>query len=281
MSILKKLSMASVGAALAAMGMLSAVEAQATTISGSGYTATDEIPYQFDDHDIVLSGTSVLTGSANDNASVTRNLGFSFQFYDDTYTQVSFSSNGLITFGGGNSSASNVDFTVTAPTPNIPSIAALWDDWRPASGAVYYQTLGSPGNQRFVMQWEGYTGTGNTNPMQFQAVLFEGSNDILFNYDDLTTRRATSPLNGQNYGGEATVGIRDDDGRNLQWSYNPGSSNSLLYDLQSIRFSKTQAVPFEFSPGLSILALGALFAAERLKSKLQHQKFSQSEFSSN
>lgn len=292
MSILKKLSMAaSVGAALVAVGMLSAVEARATTITGGGYTATDDInndgivdpeadpnpDYLFLDHNISSSGTSVLSGASNDDASVTQNLGFSFQFYDNTYTQVSFSSNGLITFGGSNNSGTDVNLGTTAPTPNLPTIAALWDDWKTDTGEVLYQTLGTTGNQRFVIQWKNVRGSGlPENPMVFQAVLFEGSNEILLSYEDLDTRP-----NAKDNGGQATVGIRDADGRNLLWSNNPGSSSGLIFQGQSIRFSKTQAVPFEFSPGLSILALGALFGAERLKNKLPKRKFSQSEFTSN
>lgn len=275
MSILKKLSIASVGAALVAVGMLSAGEAQATTISGSGYTATDEIPYTFEDIADAEVYDSALVGR-NNAATSLLNIGFNFNFYGTDYSQLSFSSNGLITFTStsGNNSPTNVNLQTTAPTPNLPSIAPLWDDWTTVA-PVFYSTQGTQGNQRFIIQWasvkESANG-GSSDPVSFEAVLFEGSNDILLSYQD--TNENLIGTAAQAGGALATVGIRNTDGQNLMWSYN---SPSIL-DQYSIRYSQTQAVPFEFSPGLSILALGALFGAERLKNKLQKRKLSQSEF---
>jgi hypothetical protein len=64
----------------------------------------------------------------------------------------------------------------------------------------------------------------------FQAILFEGTNDILLQYRDVYSGSS------RDYGASATVGIRDRDGHlngeNLQWSYNAGvisSGQAILY----------------------------------------------------
>lgn len=268
---MKKRSVATVGAALVAVGTLSAGEAQATTITGGGYYATDEIPNQFTN--ISRSGSTALPGGSDDDASGLINIGFNFDFFGTTYSQFSVSSNGLITFGGGNSSPNNVNLGTTAPTPNLPTIAPLWDDWY-AGSPVLYRTEGTAGSRRLIISWGGIEGNnGNTDPKSFQTVLYEGSGDILFSYQDVNTLSYPTQDSGAR-GAESTIGIRNDNGANLLWSYNSPS----VSDNTSIRFSK---VPFEFSPGMSLLALGALFGANRLKSKLQKRKSLKSEFSSN
>lgn len=47
---------------------------------------------------------------------------------------------------------------------------------------------------------------------------------------------------------------------------------SPLNDTQSVATVSTQAVPFEFSPGLGLLALGAYFVGSTLRQKLKNQK---------
>src|ERR1051326_1792695 len=59
----------------------------------------------------------------NDDAPYTANLGFTFNFYGSNYTSVSFTPNGLMTFGGTNSAYSNVDLTITSLSTNLPGIA--------------------------------------------------------------------------------------------------------------------------------------------------------------
>jgi hypothetical protein len=163
----------------------------------------------------------------NDDAAVTNaNLGFSFNFYGSTYSNVSFNSNGLMTFGGASIAFSNVNLTTTSPADNLPSIAVLWDDWEtqsPGSDGVYYKTTGTASNRQFIVQWNKVipvNGSG-TNAVTFEARLFEGSNRILLSYLQVTVVE-TNPVASRGVG--ATVGIRDVSGqsnnRNLQWSYN-------------------------------------------------------------
>jgi subtilisin family serine protease len=156
--------------------------------------------------DISATGTPTLAGA--DDATVTLSPaalgGFEFDFYGQSYSSLSFSSNGLITFGGAVSSFSNTDFSAS---PGQAAIAPLWDDLElfSNSGAVYWQVLGSGDDQRLVIQWHQVDYfSSNPGDITFQAVLREADGSIQFNYLDLAGGDA-----GQDEGLSATVGIKD------------------------------------------------------------------------
>jgi hypothetical protein len=165
----------------------------------------------------------------NDDAAVTANLGFGFNFYGTNYTTVSFNLNGLMMFGAPSGEYANVDLNLVSPTNNAPSIAVLWDDWETLdtwADAVYYKTTGAAPNRQFIVQWNKVVpvaGDG-TNTVTFEARLFETSNRILFSYLDATVSDESIPTASLGIG--ATVGIRDtsgqSNGRNLEWSFNQG-----------------------------------------------------------
>ncbi len=191
-----------------------------------GYTAAVTTNFGF--LPITTGSTRVLW--FDDDAAVTNaNIGFTFHFYGSNYTAVSFSVNGLMTFGGASLAYSNVNLTTTSPSDNLPSIAVLWDDWETQSAGsdgVYYKTTGPAGSRQFIVQWNKVipvNGDG-TNSVTFEVRLFEGSDRILFSYFDVTVADESTPVAGRGVG--ATVGIRDLSGqtnnRNLQWSYDQG-----------------------------------------------------------
>lgn len=191
----------------------------------AGYTATDSVPFSFED--ISTTGTRVLAGE--DDSFVSAPLGFAFEFYGTVYTSVFLSSNGMVTFTAGNRSYHNDDLnTVGAPGQvlphDLPLVAVLWDDWQFfTSGAdgVYYQTLGPMGSRVFVAQWQiAYGYVSSPSSVTFQVILYEGSNRVLMQYLDVDSGDSRS------FGAQATVGIRDvgghSNGRRLQWSFNSG-----------------------------------------------------------
>jgi len=267
----KNFSMATAGAAFIALGSLGIGQAQAVTIGPDafGYRATDEIPFTF--QDISGIGSRVLAGT--DDATTSASLGFNFNFYGTNYNRVSWSPNGLMTFGGTNSQFTNVNLTTTAPSGNLPSIAVLWDDWQffsPGTDAsYYYTTMGAPGSRSFITQWnlaEGFSDSPSS--VTFQSVLFEGTNDILFSYLDVNSGDFRS------FGGSSTVGIRDRNGQlngeNLQWSFN----SPVIRNRESICFStsgcRSVAVP-EPASTLGLLAFGTFGAGSLLKRKRQQK----------
>jgi subtilisin family serine protease len=174
-----------------------------TTDAAGGYTATS-VAFGF--NDISTTGTviSSLTGSDDSFASVT--LPFGFNFYGTGYTSLFVSSNGLITFGSGNTSFSN---TALSSGPTQAAIAPFWDDLHisnsTATARVLTQTIGSPGSRQFIIQWDKVSFfPGNAaDTLTFQAILFEGSNQIRFNYLDLVSGTSFG-----NNGASATVGVK-------------------------------------------------------------------------
>ena len=130
-------------------------------------------------------------------------FGFTFNFYGTPYTWAHVTSNGYMIFGSG-----YVTWSPALPLGSYKIIAPLFGDWDPGQwGEVYYNTVGTAGNRKFVATWEDvpdYSEGGNNT---FQVVLYEGTNIIQFGYNGLETDGTTG------YGGEdIQVGISDGTG---------------------------------------------------------------------
>jgi subtilisin family serine protease len=175
--------------------------------SDSGYTAS-AVPFSF--ADISTTGTELATLTGVDDASAPVQIGFTFSFYGTSYTSLFVSTNGLITFGSGTANFFNESL---AFSPSQAAIAALWDDIYianaigsfPGTARVKTQTLGSPGNRQFIVQWDkvSYCCSATSDTHTFQAILSEGSNAIQFNYLDLVVGS-----DGRNGGASSTVGVK-------------------------------------------------------------------------
>jgi choice-of-anchor A domain-containing protein len=224
------------GAGVLAWILLAASAGQAASVGPDafGYVASEATVYSF--VDIASSGIGVLTGADDDQAIV--NIGFAFQFYGQTYTSLCASTNGLISFGGCNMAFANQDLTASSPPGNLPTVAPFWSDLTFAvrgSGAIHYQTLGSAPNRQFVVQWTNAFPINAPEGVTFQAIFFESSNRILFQYKNVNAG-AGSPVS---LGGRTTVGIRDvnghANGRRLQWSYNvPVLKNGMALEFAAV-----------------------------------------------
>ena len=160
------------------------------------------------------AGVAVLFDDEDDAAAPLPLGSNTFNFYGVPYggDQLFVSTNGLITFGQGNTDFGNSDLT---DEPVAPAIAPLWDDWLPNEGGdVLYRfddfdANGSP--ERLVIEWSRVpvTGGANGNGATFQAVLQLNTagrpGEILFNYVDLDVGQELL-----NDGGRATAGIKAD-----------------------------------------------------------------------
>lgn len=181
--------------------------------------------------DITSTGTEVLQGT--DDATVSTNLDFSFTFFGLSYGQVWLSSNGVLGFGKPDDSPDNVSMSASPS----PMIAPLWQDWQfetPGTGGVYYETTGDPGNEEFIVEWSNAASTNflAPDPVTFEAILYQGSNDILFSYESLNTGDAAL-----SNGAAATVGVSGGKSRAyVEYSYDSydpaviASDSSLLVD---------------------------------------------------
>jgi hypothetical protein len=201
-----------------------------------GYTASSAVPFSY--ADIGATGISILANG--DDATATIAIPFSFRFYGIGYTSLCVSTNGLISFGTCLANDfGNVDLTTQSPAGNQPLIAALWSDLTfavPGAGSVVYQTLGSAPTRQFVIQWNNATVLNVPGNLNFQAILYEVNNNLLFQYQ--TVSSSSAAVSG---GASATVGIRNTDGQSngnrLQWSYHVAA----LADNTAIQFTAPAA----------------------------------------
>lgn len=172
--------------------------------------------------DITSTGTMILPESDDEYVDGIP-VGFFFNFYGTDYSQVSITNNGLTLASGGTWEYSNQPISSSGPHNFI---APFWDDivtWGSA-GAVYYQTMGEAPNRKFVVEWyDNQHYSSSPSGITFEAILYEGTNDIKFQYKDVDFGEA-----GYNNGESATVGIEGSDGRGLQYSYDEPALNANL-----------------------------------------------------
>src|SRR5262245_18714042 len=181
----------------------------------------ESVPFVWND---ISDGTRyVLTG----DSSVTIPIGFSFTFFGTAFSNVTISSNGFLAFNA----AGATSFGNT-PIPTIGSpngiVAPFWDDLNPRVGSVYSKLEGVAPNRRLTVSWVGVPHFSAGGAVSFQAILREGSDDILFQYQDVVFGTA-----GYDFGASATVGVENLEGtEGTQYSYNQPS----LTDATAFRY---------------------------------------------
>lgn len=186
-----------------------------------GYTWNDTLPYNW--IDATAGGTNIGWNGADDAYSAPINLGFNFKFYENTYSQVYVSTNGLLTFGAGSSSFASQHMPRTVPPNNL--IAPFWDDLAVGgsynSGKVYYKQVNNSSGRSFVVEWDQVTEAGDkTNLLTFEAILEESGN-ICLQYQ-VMSKNPADPNN-------AAVGIEDADGINgLTYLYQTDAIQALV-----------------------------------------------------
>ncbi len=216
---------------IAALGWLAGVAFGATGgPDGGGYTFIDNNSPggpAFSFNNIAGTGTVLAAASSCDDCvELNIPIGFTFNHYGTNFTTINIGSNGNAQFN-----TSNAAFTNSAmPTGTFgAAIAPWWDDLYPpcdTTDRILYQTVGSPGSRRFVIQWDMIP---HINPpcsppdrITFQAVLFEGTNEVLFQYLDVVLNQSPAAAAVTN-GLSATVGIQRDSSVGLQYSFNTAS----------------------------------------------------------
>lgn len=198
--------------------------------SAVGFAATggpDSFGYTFDDStsqtgptydwvEISNTGTQVLLWS-DDQVVGNIPVGFFFNFYGADYSHVTISNNGLVFSGA--SSGQYVNEPIGQSRIH-GFIAPFWDDlvtWY--GGSIYYQNLGVAPHRMLVVEWlDNQHYYSSPSGVTFQAILKEGSNEIVFQYKDVDFASGQGPWDK---GGSATVGIESPSGDvGLQYSFN-------------------------------------------------------------
>jgi uncharacterized repeat protein (TIGR01451 family) len=180
--------------------------------------------------EISESGTAVLPTS-DDQWVGNINLGFFFNYYGTDYSQLAIGNNGLLFSGTGTSQYVNQPITQTTSIHGL--IAPFWDDivtWNnngeTPTAKIIYKTMGTAPNRMFIVEWyDNQHYSSSTSGITFEVILYEGTNNILFQYKDTTFGTVSgstgSDLPPYDNGGSATVGIEDPTGSiGLQYSYN-------------------------------------------------------------
>ena len=140
---------------------------------GFGYSA---FTAPFEALDLVQGGSGVITiRSTGGNHTNTVNFpaGNTFNFYGTSFTSLIVSTNGLITFGSGTTSATNTNLT---SSPTQRTIAPLWDDWEDITSSAmilgrYEDTDSNGSNDRLVIEWNVQGSPISPSPVMFQAIL--------------------------------------------------------------------------------------------------------------
>ena len=197
---------------------------------------------------------SELISLLGDGGNTNRAETFTFTFYGEDYSQIRVNREGFLTLGGSrlyngpdgalltvldDAISRNPDYnTVPGDDRALPPVIAPW--WGDFAGNsriwdVHYGTIGEYPNRQFIVQWSDalpLMAHVVAEPITFQAVLYEGSNEIEFRYLDATTDSFTPGLDG---GGAATIAIADSNARGgyVQVGYN----QSVVTDNSRIRFT--------------------------------------------
>lgn len=175
----------------------------ADVVFANGFEAGEAPGFAFEE--IAGSGNDL---GLDDDGEATVAIGFDFRFFGESSTVVRVGNNGGILFG---SETGELGYN-NLPLPNAtlgPAILPFWDDFDSEGGAVHAQTLGTAPARRLVIEWKErlhYNGAENTDPATFQAILYEGSDAIVFQYAD-------TDLDGTEWddGASATIGLNRGD----------------------------------------------------------------------
>ena len=187
-----------------------------------GYTCTSGAGFAYID-------ATIDTQLYQDDGTTTLPLPFPFTFYGTTYTEVRLSSNGNLQFGNNNPSFFN-QCMADGPVPDMGDmVAPFWDDLDLTFfGFLEYDTVGEAPNRIFVIEWD------NIPPFQaepedavtFEVQLFEGSNDIVFLYEDVISLERSN-------GRSATIGLQSEaQGTALQY----GCDRPVVADATGLYF---------------------------------------------
>ncbi|MCO6516682.1 MAG: hypothetical protein J6586_09395, partial [Snodgrassella sp.] len=187
--------------------------------------------------DTRLNGDDIVSGALP--------IGFDFNYYGKNYNKFYVSTNGLLQFENPTTSYSNYCLPALNNT-----LYVFWDDLRTnvagkTTGTIKYETQGEAPERKLIVQWTNQYFFGSNLPMgTFQAILYEGSNQIKYQYRSLNDDRSK--------GKEATIGIQGMRPSNVQIGCNKADTikpeQAILFtpngDLTD--YSKDENAEYEF-----------------------------------
>jgi hypothetical protein len=198
----------------------------------------NSIPYA----NIPITGT--LVSLSDDQVSGALPIGFSFDFFGNTYTNFHIGSNGFITFSTNTSSGCCSGQNL--PTTTFPNdlIALFWEDLDPGNGGqpaineIRYATVGTAPNRTLIVEWDAVDHFSSGDNVTGQIHLHEGTNCI-------ETHVQTQPATCCNH----TLGIENATGT---IGYSPAGFNAASWTVNS-------PIAFEFCPGNDTVGTGITY----------------------
>jgi hypothetical protein len=124
------------------------------------------------------TGTAV--SLSDDTTTGLINLGFTFRFFQNSYTQVNISSNGFIGFDSAMAQGCCTGRAIPEADGLDNIIAGAWTDlYPPGGGSITYETRGTAPNRRFVVSYSTMPWCCS-GPAQVttQIILYEGTDRI-------------------------------------------------------------------------------------------------------
>ena len=219
---------------------------------------------------IEISGTGTQSSalvSSDDNVATNIPLNFHFNYYGVDNTQIAISNNGLA-FPGSGSGSWAYDNEPIATSSVHGFIAPYWDDLVTTNtgSGIYYQTLGTAPNRYFVVEWKNNAHCCSSDGgITFEAILYEGSNNIIFQYHDVSFGSEDTDNNGAS----ATVGIKSLGTDGLQYSFNNAvitQNLAILFQFPSGPTARVPEFPSPFLPAVTIIGfLGAVLLIQRTR----------------
>ncbi len=166
-----------------------------------------------------IAGTTITEIQVDDALSGAINIGFTFLYGIEPFTQVKVSSNGWI--GLGTLATEYTNWNSLSSETEFPFLAPLWDDISLASGTCKYTTTGTAPTRVFTVQYQNAKWDYNSdNQFNFQVKLYENGK-IEFAYGSST---------GTPTDASASIGININPG-GLQnyYSITPGTPASASF----------------------------------------------------
>jgi hypothetical protein len=178
------------------------------------------------------ASATTATGLTGDDQSVSKSIGFAFNFYGTSYTTVNICSNGFLNFGTSSTAYSPAAIPNTA-APNA-LIAGLWRDLNVSGGGTitYYSSA-----TKFVVSFNAVKNYSNTSTQTFQVILTPDGK-IKIQWGSITTETYASGV--ENQGG--TLGVAATAAANTAALFTPPAAWSSAIDDPQVRLN-TQTMP--------------------------------------
>jgi len=228
--------------------------------SSGSYTANSSV--------LVFNSSGTITGTNKDDViSAAKNIGFTFDYGCNSYTQFIASSNGYLVLG-----SSGFNSSTNSLTNNVgPIIAPLWDDLKTGSSgsSVNFKQTGIAGSRVMTIEWlnvkwDKSAAGGN---ISFQVKLYEGSNNIEFVY------RLDAAGTYNTYSG-ATIGIGNNTVAGETYFYsldNSGTSPTAVYGTETTNITTPPATGQVYTWTPSSVVLDQPFTASVGKGGVNEQ----------